>query len=138
MFVCCLIVVRALLEKSEVNSPSVGTIPLNRGTGGGISPFHFRVQRYDIPIAVYECFRIFFSSEAKKMQLLSKGGLLLINGRLLLIKGWLVLSGWSYCHIVKLSNSVSQKKVQKVPLLNKYIYIYLIVSRNGVFFHFQV
>ncbi len=56
--------------------------------------------------------------------LLSNGGLLLINGRLLLIKGWLVLSGWSYCHIVKLSNSVSQKKVQKVPLLNKYIYLF--------------
>jgi len=77
------------------------------------------------------------------MQLLSKGGLVLINGRLLLIKGWLVLSYVvnSLQKIVMLVKLVKVKVgfciVKKCHYYNKYIYIYLIVSRNSVF-HFQV
>ncbi len=96
--------VRALSEKFGSQLSFSWYHPPKQGDWRGVFILHFLLQRYDIPIAVYECFRIFFSSEAKKMQLLSKGGLVLINGRLLLIKGWLVLSGWSYCHIVILSN----------------------------------
>ena len=64
------------------------------------------------------------------MQLLSKGGLVLINGRLLLIKGWLVLSYVvnSLQKIVKLVKLVKVKVgfriVKKCHYYNKYIYLF--------------
>ena len=64
------------------------------------------------------------------MQLLSKGGLVLINGRLLLIKGWLVLSYVvnSLQKIVMLVKLVKVKVgfriVKKCHYYNKYIYLF--------------